>query len=307
MQALTAHRYQFNCRALESLRFGFYSGSMLRGAFGNALRKTVCVTRLDDCNACLLQRQCNYPKVFETPPPRNSTFQQFSRIPQPFVLEPPPMGAKHLAEGEPFAFNLVLIGQAVACLPIIIFAIQRALEHGLGKHRAKAELVDVVFEPGHVVETKLYCADEGQLLSAPAFQLPALDDREQITLQVMTPLRIQQKGQILSEKMTGKDFLMALIRRYYLLQEFHGIDYQSPDFHELAKQAEAVWSRNRFSWCQWKRYSSRQKQTMSFTGVLGEMQLTGPLSSFLPYLTQGQWLHVGNKTTFGMGGYRIID
>ncbi|WP_084685405.1 CRISPR system precrRNA processing endoribonuclease RAMP protein Cas6 [Methylotuvimicrobium alcaliphilum] len=43
---------------------------------------------------------------------------------------------------------------------------------------------------------------------------------------------------------------------------------------------------------------------MTFEGVLGNLQLSG---DFIPVLLQilyvGQWMHVGNKTTFGMGKY----
>ena len=45
---------------------------------------------------------------------------------------------------------------------------------------------------------------------------------------------------------------------------------------------------------------------MTFTGVLGELSLQGELTPFLPLLQAGLWLHVGNKTTFGMGRYQVL-
>jgi hypothetical protein len=123
---------------------------------------------------------------------------------------------------------------------------------------------------------------------------------------MLTPLRIQQKGRVLSSAMRGKDFLIALVRRYYLLQEFHTQNYQAPDFKALAVQVEQVQGRHRFHWCEWERYSHRQQQKMVFGGVLGELELSGYLTPFLPLLARGQWLHVGNKTTFGMGHYRLV-
>jgi len=307
MTQLPVHRYQFNCRVKEPLKFNFYAGSMLRGAFGQALRKLACVTHMQDCKACLLYRQCAYPKVFETPPPLHTQFQSFSQIPNPFVLEPPPMGSQDLAPGDNFSFNLVLIGQALAQLPLIIYAWQTALNVGLGPTHAKVELLDVVFEPEQSVSQVIYTnGAEARLLPTPDFTLEPHVPTERISVRLLTPLRIQQKGQVLSSTMRGKDFLMALVRRYYFLQEFHTQDYQAPDFKSLALQAEQIQARHDFSWCEWQRYSSRQQQKMIFGGVLGELELTGDLTTFLPILVKGQWLHVGNKTTFGMGHYRLV-
>jgi len=122
----------------------------------------------------------------------------------------------------------------------------------------------------------------------------------------LTPLRIQQKKQILSDTMTAKDFLIALVRRYYLLDEFYGHDYQAPNFTLLSEAAMKVVCINDFEPYQWQRYSTRQKQAMTFNGVLGTLRLSGELSVFLPLLVLGQWIHVGSKTTFGMGHYEII-
>lgn len=307
MNSLPVHRYQFNCQTLDPLKLNHYSGSMLRGAFGRALRKTVCVTRMTDCKACLLYRQCAYPKIFETPPPQHSAFQQFSQIPNAFVIEPPPMGRQELLPGQEFSFNMVLIGRAVVDLPIVIHAWQQALKAGLGATHAKAELLNVVFEPEQTVAQIIYPAgDDNRLLPSPAFTAEPPLTTDSITLQVQTPLRIQHHGKVLSNTLRGKDFLLALIRRYYLLEEFHNPAYQAPDFKALAAQAETIQIEHQLKWCQWDRYSHRQQQKMTFGGVIGPLQLQGDLKPFLTLLSIGQWLHAGNKTTFGMGRYAIM-
>jgi CRISPR/Cas system endoribonuclease Cas6 (RAMP superfamily) len=307
MRSLTAHRYQFNCRVTSTLYLNFYSGSMLRGAFGKALRKLACVTNMQDCKSCLLYRQCAYPKIFETPVPLHAQYKNLSQIPNPFVIEPPALGNKVFNKGEVFAFNMVLIGQALDHLPLIILAWQKAFKTGLGATQTPVELLNVIFEPLQTVAQIIYSNDkEPQLKPAPVFTPPVLASTDQLKLQFLTPLRIQQKGQILSNAMLGKDFLMALVRRYYFLQEFHSTDYQPPDFKALALQAEHIEARSNFQWCEWQRYSNRQQQSMIFGGVLGELELIGELTPFLPLLVSGQWLHVGNKTTFGMGHYQLL-
>jgi hypothetical protein len=317
MTNLPANRYQFNFAVETPLHLNFYSGSMLRGAFGHALRQVSCMTKLADCKTCPLYRTCPYPAIFETPPPESHGLQAFSEIPPPYIVEPPALGSKDYQPGETLSFSMVLVGRAITQLPLIIFAWQRALARGLGKFQSRARLLDVALvlppvhpatgEPERVV---IYDAQEDAAVSDHAYlanvgQPLAATATDPVTLRIKTPLRIQKKGQTLSHDMTGRDFIMALVRRYYLLAEFHTADYQAPDFAALAEQALGVACETRFSWCDWARYSNRQQQKMVLGGVLGELTLFGGLKPFLPILQLGQWLHVGNKTTFGMGLYTL--
>ena len=74
--------------SLASPRAG-YLGSAWRGAFGHALRKTVCITRLPACDDCVLVRSCPYPFLFESrTPPGATKLTRYPRTPGPCVLEP---------------------------------------------------------------------------------------------------------------------------------------------------------------------------------------------------------------------------
>jgi hypothetical protein len=304
---LAVQRFRFNCRTTEALHLHDYSGSMLRGVFGRALKKTACVVHPDsDCQSCLLYRQCVYPALFE-PPPLNSQWQNFSAIPPPYIIEPPPLGSQNLAAGALFSFDMVLIGPALAQLPYILFAWQRALQNGLGAQRAKVELVDVVFEPDQPVAQVIYTGDAQATLQQPEAYIPNIPDPpECLHIELLTPLRLQQQGKILENNLQARDFLLALVRRFYLLCECYAPDYAAPDFSQLAEVAEQIKLTAHLTPYDWTRYSNRQKQTMSFRGVLGQLELSGDLSAFVPLLFGGQWWHVGNKTSFGMGRYRWV-
>jgi CRISPR/Cas system endoribonuclease Cas6 (RAMP superfamily) len=45
---------------------------------------------------------------------------------------------------------------------------------------------------------------------------------------------------------------------------------------------------------------------MPVAGVTGSWRLAGDLRALWPFLYLGQWLHVGKKTTFGLGHYQLI-
>src|SRR5690606_12579235 len=107
-QALPLNRYTFTVRALQSLRLPDYAGSMLRGAFGHALRRVACMTRMKECTGCPLLATCPYSQIFETPPLAHHALQKFSAMPNPYVIEPPEGGARVLAEGDTFSFSMVL-------------------------------------------------------------------------------------------------------------------------------------------------------------------------------------------------------
>lgn len=308
MNTLAVARYQFNFEVQDTLHLNFYSGSMLRGVFGHALRHLACMTKMANCKECPLYRTCPYPEIFETPPPENHSLQDFSQIPAPYVIEPPPMGEKVYRVGEKLSFSMVLIGRAIHQLPLIIFAWQRAFSRGVGKYESCAKLLNVIYQPNQKQAEVIFNTQENETILEHSITVEeplCSAQQNHIHLKILTPLRIQQQGRVLSHDLQGRDFLMSLVRRYYLLQEFHGENYQPPNFSELAENAHAVRCENKLKWCSWDRYSNRQQQKMTMGGVIGELSLSGELKPFLALLHLGQWFHAGNKTSFGMGLYDI--
>jgi len=45
---------------------------------------------------------------------------------------------------------------------------------------------------------------------------------------------------------------------------------------------------------------------MKFGGLLGTITYAGDLEPFIPYLALGEWIHIGGKTSFGLGKYNIV-
>ena len=145
LSPLPIARYRFTAEVQQPLALPDYAGSLLRGQFGAALRQVACMTRQPSCAGCPLLQTCPYTRIFEAPPPEKGqhALQDFSQIPNPYVMEPPPPGARLLAEGDELVFHLVLVGHAIDQLALIIFALQRALSQGLTRQRVPAELVRI--------------------------------------------------------------------------------------------------------------------------------------------------------------------
>ena len=96
------------------------------------------------------------------------------------------------------------------------------------------------------------------------------------------------------------------LRRLSSLLYFHCGQSLSLDFRGLIQRAEAVeTTQDETRWYDWERYSSRQDTRMMLGGFIGTATYAGPLAEFLPSLWIGQYTHVGNGTTFGLGHYEI--
>lgn len=306
-QRLPVARYHLLFRATDDLHLPEYAGSLLRGQFGAALKRTVCITELKQCAACPLLRTCAYPAMFETPAPPHHRLQKFSSVPNPYVIEPPPFGARRIAQGDTISFGVVLFGRALNQLPLVVHSFRRAFRQGLGKRRARAELLDVLLEtsgPG----TSVWDTHTQSIRSHLAeLVVPAFPEVDSATLRINTPLRLQNQGRALGpEELRARTLITAIMRRASLMFDIHA---DMPGFVKkpagLALQAEALQDTRNLRWRDWRRYSSRQKQEMALGGVMGEWTLTGPLAELACWLWLGQWLHAGKNATMGLGKYEV--
>ena len=317
-QDLPVARYRFTAQVQQPLALPEYAGSLLRGQFGAALRNVACMTRQPTCPGCPLLQTCPYTRIFEAqPPPKGQhALQDFSQMPNPYVLEPPAPGARVLPAGDLLAFNIVLVGQALDQLALVVFAVQRALGQGLTRQRIPAELqrVDWLDAQGHEQpvwsHTQPTLADHPARLDMPALPPAMAPATQAITLHIHTPLRLQNQGQpVRPDQLTPRALLAAVARRAALLMEFHAAqDGWGEEAKRITRLGEALTDTRDLHWFDWTRYSSRQQQEMTLGGVLGRWTLYGPptvLAEVWPWLWLGQWLHAGKNATMGMGGYTL--
>jgi hypothetical protein len=305
--ALPVARYRFTFRMQDELWLPEFAGSLLRGQFGASLRRIACMTGAPQCAGCPLYRKCPYPAIFETPSPEAHALQRFSQVPNPYVVEPPPLGRRRVEAGETVSFHLVLVGRALGHLPLIAYAFQRAFERGLGRARAKAEIEDLALD---LPEGPQSIWDPERSRIEPhdrILTMPQLPEVGAVTLRIATPLRLQSQGHPLSpEKLRPRPLVTALLRRASLLFELHaGMPAVGADASRLAAAAERLADERSLQWKDWTRFSSRQGREMTLGGVIGEWRLAGDLRELLPWFWLGQWLHVGKETTMGMGMYSL--
>lgn len=303
-ERLTIARYRITLMPEAPLRLPAYPGSMLRGSFGHGLRSVSCITRQRTCDGCPLIDQCHYPALFE-PKPADDISGRFADVPAPYVIEVPLGTPDTLLPGQPFHFDMVLFGPAVAQLSTFILAWQRAAWHGLGKGRARAQLTDVAWESASGDWIPVYHAKQGAIIPhTPGIQLPTPVPctPTTVTLTLETPTRLQHHGKLCSSHhLTARIVLQALQRKIGL----YAHHYLDPvlSLPSLPNNVTCQVETQRYHW---QRFSSRQQQKMALDGLIGDITLTGDLSAWYPWLWLGQYTHIGKNTSFGLGKYTLV-
>lgn len=173
-EALRSTRCRIQAHAVTPVHWPAFAGSMLRGAFGHALRRLVCVTGQPECVGCPVLGACPYPHIFETPAPAGAR-RSYSRVPPGFVLQPPQRGEGCLRPGEPIVFHLVLLDRAIAHRDLIRSAIERALAAGLGRDHGRLQLDG-------------FSVDDQDSEAAPPAEF------ERIAIELLTPTHVKRDG-----------------------------------------------------------------------------------------------------------------
>lgn len=308
--------YEFTLRVLQRMPLPAYKGGVLRGGFGAAFKRLVCIyPDLNACAGCTLYRSCVYPAVFEpSPPPDAEVLRTQDDITPPFVIDPPRETTTLFFPGDLLRFRVVLIGRAIPLFPYFVITFRSLGESGLGQARARYRLhrvSSIVPEDGHhhvILDGDTMSDTMPAPFSADGFNRPATDtDGEWLRVRFLTPTRLKHEGRVLTEPPPFHVLARALMRRLSTLSYFYGGHRWETDYRGWIEQAQAV--ETVFAdarWVDWERYSTRQRQTMNLGGIVGDVTYRGPVAPFLPLLRLGEIIHVGKNAVFGNGRFVMM-
>lgn len=304
-------RLRARLRALDPIHLPPFAGSAWRGLLGHGLRQAACVTRAQDCDGCLLQAHCVYPRVFEPLPPPGEEGRRFADPPRPYLLNIDPQAGRDYGAGDDLSLGLTLLGEASRQVPYVIQALRLAGQRGLGRDHARFAVngLDQECVPGGGHWQAVYDSASGRYSPLPLAtpRLPAASDGP-VRLHLLTPLRLKRQGALVGPaQFSPRELVFHLQGRLRLLADHHGGSAGADDRERLlAAAATLTLTDSQLRWHEWTRYSSRQHSLMELGGLLGAGTLAGPgLPSLWPLLWLGQWVHAGKNTTFGLGAYRL--
>jgi CRISPR-associated endoribonuclease Cas6 len=231
--------------------------------------------------------------------------RKYPAAPHPFIIEPPLDTRREFKEGEEVNFGLILIGRSIEFLPYFIFTFEELGRIGLGRGKGKYSLKEVRDDDGEVT----YSGEEKSLREN--FRIINPTDLEifsssSLTLHFLTPTRIRYQER-LTKDLQFHILIRALLRRIFLLNYFHCNGDWKPDFTTIIEASKEIMiEREDLAWYDWERYSSRQDTRMRLGGFVGKITYIGDnLNDFLPYISLGEYIHVGKGATFGLGRYEV--
>ena len=296
-ELLRCTRLRFHFTANTSFHLAPYKGSVFHGAFGLALKSTA---------------PALYGELFG-----DTSANGKSDIPKPFVLRSPSDKLHTYSAGSSLQCELLLIGYAVNHLSVCICAMDHLGRQGLGKARGKLSLSQVDAVSPDQSLSPIYRAAEQRWQPPPPVITGAdiiaahnTHPPQTITLAFQSYVRLKHNNQLVHRPPPFQLLFSRILGRLSMLAWlFHDVvlldDAAKHDFLEQAGNIDI--SASTLHWQDWIRYSGRQQKLMKFGGLLGEISYRGDLAPFMPYLALGEWLHVGGKTSFGLGQYQIKD
>lgn len=266
---LTYHRIDVEVKTAD--RLPFFAGSMVRGAFGPALKQTVCINPSYECKDCFAANSCLFYQFYEK-----------ANHPHTYRFE---------VELDPkkYTFSLLLFNHAATQLPYVLSALHRMLTKiGLGSDRRRYENFTIFCNGIPIYDGKSFQMSQVELQK---FSYTPLE--ENFTLRFLTPLRIKSQNEFLKTTPTLTQLLYSIRNRY---EELSGngrakLGYE-PSYHQRFA---------RTNFLDLTRYSSRQESKLGIGGIMGEIGYSGVDEESRRLLRLGELIGIGKQAVFGLG------
>lgn len=256
----------------------YFSGSMIRGAFGYALKKVTCINPSYKCEGCFSEKDCLYYSFYE----KKNSFHNYR-----FKTN---LGSKK------FDFELYIFNEAIKSLPYILSAIEMVLvENGLTKHNYKFENFTIKVDDSIVYKNREFLSLNN---FANSFQVDTFC--QNIKIKFLTPIRIKKNNTFLKDNIDLEDILRSIYQREEEL-EGRGRAYKliyTPTYKNILK---ALYYKPLL------RNSNRQNKRMRMDGIMGEMLVTNIDKESYRLLKLGEIIGVGKQTVMGLGNILIEE
>jgi hypothetical protein len=288
-------------RMCQPLKISGFAGDMLHNNLGAVLK----LVDVELANA-----------IYDT----NGQVKQFVIVPmQPLQRE--------YQQGELFEFELTLFNQCCVHLPAILNALEEWQSQGFKpdkRHQRGAifKLQSVDSLAPLMPPVRLYGCNKWYKLPQPFLLADALDgifqnlsnawDQEQPSLgasiTLTTPIRLTFDNAPQRTAPIAEIWFKAISRRLWFLAKAANLvidDVNSRDmyYQNLPQNHDVILTNNHTDFVDLKRYDAKQKVGQNLGGLLGGFDYENLDIHHLALLEVGQYLNVGNKTTFGFGGF----
>ena len=275
-----SHRYYHITVSINSPhKPPYYTGSMLRGALGYALKRVTCINPSYHCEGCFAQSSCLYYDFYER-----------ENIQHKFRLDIE-------LDSKRYDFGLYLFGDACEKLPYILSSLQLALaENGIGKNRDK--FTDITID---VNQERVYSHGSfTNSLNITPNTLEIPEHQSNLKIHLLTPLRIKKANTIELKDISIENILRSIHQRssqIFADQTIHRLDF-TPTYTTTIKALN-----HKLLY----RKSNRQGRKINIDGVIGEIAVLGLDEQSYTLLKLGELIGVGKQTVFGLGKIKVEE
>lgn len=262
-----------------------FKGSMLHGWFGHALKAS-------DDNAFFV---CY----------GNHDEQQ----PKPYIICPNNDHKTQWRKGELYSFDISLFGEATQLVDKLFVALKTGESLGFGAQRTPFKVLSVASKTptGYTVGAETFTLADALAMNPID---PFKEEATELAVTFMTPTRIKYQGQICKSKVPDLGFFVnQIMRRLVQLSRFWALDDQQV-FDDLYTYQPTIRHHQTSNHCyfeDWQRFSQKSGEHLPFGGLKGQVSFYGDIAHVAPLLRIGEMLHIGGKTTFGLGKYQLIS
>jgi len=254
----------------------YFMGSALRGAFGYALKRVVCINPSFKCEECFAKGECLFYEFFE----EKNSFHKYR-----FDIE---LGS------DKFDFGLYIFNSACNDLLYILSSLEKLLrEIGVGADRYKFNNFSI-----YLNGKEIYNSDGFQKIDSSPKTFQNQDYFRDIKLEILTPIRIKRDNRLLKKSLELEDILTSIYKREEKL-------FFNRDIYKLNYTPSYTTTLKRLQYKPLLRRSNRQDRKLKVDGIIGEMAILNIDKRSFELLKLGEIIGVGKQSVFGLGKIRV--
>lgn len=234
------------------------------------------------------------------------------RQPKPYMVCPVGDNKLKWRKGELIQVEISLFGRACELANTVVEAIKASVSNnsiGIGICKAPYQVVSISSVTPKGFRAGVHTTSLCDWYAVPT-SLSVIE--QELALQFVTPVRVKFHGQLVRSDVPEMSFwLNHIIRRLVLLSRYWVLDndcLMDAIYQEAQSLMPSYLSEtNSFVvWEDWLRYSKTHKDFLPFGGLSGQISFFGEIQNLIPYFQIGEQLHLGGKTTFGLGRFQVI-
>ncbi|MFA0465424.1 CRISPR system precrRNA processing endoribonuclease RAMP protein Cas6 [Vibrio breoganii] len=280
-------KLQVTIKLLQDTQLPSFKGSMLHGWFGHALKAAsekafyICYGDHD------------------------------VRQPKPYMITPNGDHKTHWKNGECYSFEISLFGDATQLVDEIFTAIHIGEKMGLGAKRTPFKVLSIASVTANGLVAGVHPTPLYNYIShlQPTARNLAGQSTE-FAFNCTTPLRLKHRGSILKQGQNSSSFWSnAALRRMVQLGQFWVNDNEGlyDALYSEFQVASKCDVSNELYFEDWQRFSLKESKQLPFGGLKGQVSFFGECAHLIPLFKCMEVLHLGSKTTFGLGKIELIS